>query len=230
MVSNVVEWKCARFLYPNHFKYGVPICREIRLHKLHHRAGEAPLWTVTYSSVNGVKPLQFTNKQSTVYKHVQTSCGQAGSSSTSSSSSSLSSLTIPSSILSSLSLCPSRYLGLGAALVVKSPPGRARSSPNRVSLASLSIAFAKQEAKVSRDLCTSAWTCTEDVLIFSAEEKKSRYYMICEVHQTNVTVNKSYCMFSVVFCFVGCWPQSRAVKNSLKHQSCDHNVGSKHFQ
>ena len=153
------------------------MCREISLLILYHRGGRAPLWLATP---------QFTYKL--VYKTVQTSCVQAGFSSTSCSSSSLSSLTIPSSILSSLSLWPSRYLGLGAALVVNSPPGRPRSSPNRVSLASLSMAFAKQDAKESRDLCTSAWTWTEDA--FSAEEKKN--YFVRPVRQTHF-------MFSIIF-------------------------------
>lgn len=56
-------------------------------------------------------------------------------------------------MLSSLSLCPSRYLGLGVALAVNgAPPGRDSSSPNSVSLASLSMALARQEANASRDL------------------------------------------------------------------------------
>lgn len=125
-------------------------------------------------------------------RHVQTRRGQAGSSPASSSSSSLSSRTIPSSMLSSLSLCPSRYLGLGAALVVKSPPGRPRSSPNRVSFASLSIALAKQEAKLSRDLCTSAWTCTEDVLVFSAAEKKELNPMLLHSCRQSLSSNNSF--------------------------------------
>lgn len=105
-------------------------------------------------------------------KVLWTSCNQAGFSSWSSSASSLSSLTIPSSMLSSLSLWPSRYLGLGPALVLKIPPVRLRSSPNKVSLASFSIAFARQDAKASRDLWTSAWIWMDVGLSFSARKKK----------------------------------------------------------
>lgn len=119
---------------------------------------------------------------------------QAGFSSTSCSSSSLSSLTIPSSMLSSLSLWPSRYLGLGAALVVKRPPGRARPSPNSVSLASLSMAFAREEAKESRDLWTSAWTWTEDVLVFSAEEKNYLWVVSCEIYLSRCYSKQSPCL------------------------------------
>lgn len=114
--------------------------------------------------------------QSDANKVLWTSCNQAGFSSWSSSASSLSSLTIPSSMLSSLSLWPSRYLGLGPALVLKIPAVRLRSSPNKVSLASFSIAFARQDAKVSRDLWTSAWIWMDAGLSFSAggEKKKKR--------------------------------------------------------
>ncbi len=147
---------------------------------------------VIYSRVQGAQPL--INSVQSINMFRQAHDVQAGFSSSSCSSSSLSSLTIPSSILSSLSLWPSRYLGLGAALVVNSPPGRARSSPNRVSLASLSIAFARHEAKVSRDLCTSAWTWTEDVFVFSAEEKSA--------NTCYVTANKCQ-----VECAVAWWPQ-----------------------
>ena len=178
-----------------------------RLHNLYHRAGQATLWKVTYNSVRVVKPLQFTTNKPNMVKacplSYRTSCVQAGFSSASCSSSSLSSLTIPSSILSSLSLWPSRYLGLGAALVVNSPPGRAWPSPNRVSFASLSIAFARQEAKVSRDLCTSAWTWTEDV--FSTGEKKGRYWIICQVYYTRLPYR---ILMDSVICFVAWWPQT----------------------
>lgn len=96
--------------------------------------------------------------------------GQTCSDQRSFSSSSLSSFTMPSSMLSSLSLWPSRYLGFCVPLITKRPPCGARLCSNSASLASLSMAAAKREANESRLLWASAWTWTEDG--FSAEKIK----------------------------------------------------------
>lgn len=76
-------------------------------------------------------------------------------------SSSSSSLTIPSSMLSILSLCPSRYRGpLCVLRAINKLLGIGMLSPNSCSLASFSMTFARQYAKLSRDLWTSAVTWT----------------------------------------------------------------------